>query len=563
MAYQWPEGTQFEELRLEVLERECSLCGAETHVKDYKRRRVFLLGGPCRIVSQMTQCSERDCPGAHCLHVAEEELSIAPPHWVLGWDVFALLGQLRFTQDRSVPEIRQELLDTYDFSLSEDAIEDYIARYQVILAARQDDPTRFREEYEDVDDVVLTIDGLQPEKGHETLYTVRELNKGRVWFAVPLVSASASEVQTRLIEKAKEWVDLLGKPVRAWMSDKEEAFVKGIRAVFPGVPHRYCQNHFLRDLAKPMLEEDSHAKVQMRKKVRGLRTIERGILEASPGVSKDETDNEKKVVLEYCSTVRGILNKNQGGPLDPPGLRMAARLKEVRTSIERSLELEPASETAQALHRLVGCINRGLEEVAEPLGRIPDYVDVIRKVRDTLEPGKTGGKRAPRTRTRQRQFNRICSRLAASEDEIEQAMAGVMERFEPGLFVGGEDVQTIQDNMDLERWFKRPKAHLRKIHGRQHAGVKIVVEGPSLALALDAHVSHRRPFREDELRPYFGARPSAEQLDAVERRKIMWRARSYKLLPGLLAELEEKMREAADQRRGDCSPSGSHERGGS
>src|SRR4051795_9059947 len=63
------------------------------------------------------------------------------------------------------------------------------------------------------------------------------------------------------------------------MSDKQDAFVKGIQAEFPDTPHRYCQNHFLRDLAKPTLEKDSHAKVQMRKKVRGLRDIEREVLD--------------------------------------------------------------------------------------------------------------------------------------------------------------------------------------------------------------------------------------------------------------------------------------------
>jgi len=38
------------------------------------------------------------------------------------------------------------------------------------------------------------------------------------------------------------------------------------------------KNHFLRDLAEPVLEEDSHAKVQMRRKVRGLRSIEQAVL---------------------------------------------------------------------------------------------------------------------------------------------------------------------------------------------------------------------------------------------------------------------------------------------
>ena len=30
-----------------------------------------------------------------------------------------------------------------------------------------------------------------------------------------------------------------------WLSDKQDAFVTGIAAEFPEVPHRYCDNHFL------------------------------------------------------------------------------------------------------------------------------------------------------------------------------------------------------------------------------------------------------------------------------------------------------------------------------
>ena len=70
----------------------------------------------------------------------------------------------------------------------------------------------------------------------------------------------------------------MGKPVGLWLSDCQDAFVTGIAAEFPDVPHRYCDNHFLRDVAKPVLEADSHAKVQMRAKVRGLRKIEQAVL---------------------------------------------------------------------------------------------------------------------------------------------------------------------------------------------------------------------------------------------------------------------------------------------
>jgi hypothetical protein len=138
--------------------------------------------------------------------------------------------------------------------------------------------------------------------------------------------------------------------VALWVSDKQDAFVTGVAAEFPGVPHRYCANHFLRDLARPVLEADSHAKVQMRRKVRGLRGIERSVLEprrasapGEPPPAGEEVavtapgDPAGDVVLDYCAAVRGILNNDQGGPLHPPGLEMSEALTEVRQSLGRNL----------------------------------------------------------------------------------------------------------------------------------------------------------------------------------------------------------------------------------
>jgi len=266
--------------------------------------------------------------------------------------VFSWLGHRRCARHWSVPQIRDELVDRFAIPLSVDAIERYVERYQRMLAARQQDPVEVARAYRQAKGLVLSIDGLQPEKGHETLYVVREIGQKRVWFAEALLSSSAAEVQ-RVLARARAWVERLGLPVRCWISDKQDAFVTGIAAEFPGVPHRYCHNHFLRDLAKPVLEADSHTKVQMRKKVRDLRAIEREVLteqaaDAADTPPADAADTPPAdappavaavdVVLEYCAAVRGILNDNQGGPLQPPGERMAAALTEVRQSLQRNLE---------------------------------------------------------------------------------------------------------------------------------------------------------------------------------------------------------------------------------
>jgi len=351
MSHQWPQGCVLEDLVLSVEELGCWACDRRMVVCDHRHRRVFALGGPLHIISRLVHCPDRQCPGRGRTYSPEAELGIAMPRWAIGWDVFCWIGHRRFARHWGVPQIRMELADSYRIDLSEDAIEKYIHRHQAMVAAREQDAGLLALEYQGVDDLILSIDGLQPEKGHETLYVVRELRRRRVWFAQSLLSSAQPEVQ-RLLELAKVWAGRLGKPIRGWISDKQDAFVHGVAAVFPGVPHRYCQNHFLRDLAKPMLEEDTTAKVQMRRRVRGLREIEREALGAGASEAAGEGPRAEaprdNVVLDYCAAVRGILNSDQGGPLHPPGVKMAGDLGQVRESLQRNLDAKKGAHRRRA-----------------------------------------------------------------------------------------------------------------------------------------------------------------------------------------------------------------------
>jgi hypothetical protein len=359
MAYRWPVDTDFARWELDVLDRNCPVCGRMMHICDHRYRRFHTLDGPVQLICKLNHCPDPACPGHAQTKSPELEITLALPQVAIGWDVFCWIGHRRCSRHMAISLIQSELRDDHGIKLSEDAIDQYIRRYQVMLAARQQDAELLRRLYESVTEIILCIDGLQPEKGHETLYVVRELTQKRVWFAEALISATEDEVR-RLIQKAKEWARSLGTPVGLWVSDKQDAFVKGIAAEFPDVPHRYCDNHFLRDLAKPVLEADSHAKVQMRAKVRGLRKIEQAVLQRQKAETKDELTSDApettgtatanlspagvepvgSVVLDYCAAVRGILNDDQGGPLHPPGLRMAEALHEVEESIQRNLDAE-------------------------------------------------------------------------------------------------------------------------------------------------------------------------------------------------------------------------------
>ncbi|HET7425388.1 MAG TPA: hypothetical protein VFJ92_17620 [Gemmatimonadales bacterium] len=173
----------------------------------------------------------------------------------------------------------------------------------------------------------------------------------------------------------------------------------------------------------------------------------------------------------------------------------------------------------------------------EQQGVIREYVAVIAEVAATLEPGTVD------VTERQERFEALIDRFEATEDPIRHGMATVMLSFLAGLFVGEEDYEGIKDNLDLERWFRLPKGHERRIHGRRHAATRLVQTGATLVPALDAHAAHPEPFTVTELMPYLGAREPPCQTQALHRRRIMRKARSKKLRPALLAELERRYRE--------------------
>jgi hypothetical protein len=193
------------------------------------------------------------------------------------------------------------------------------------------------------------------------------------------------------------------------------------------------------------------------------------------------------------------------------------------------------------LARLIGCIDKGRSLVGETLQQVAAYVETVRRVDASLDPASDGWAQ------RKRLYGSLGRELRADEDAIRQQMGRVMTSFQPGLFAGGGRADLPRDNLDLERWFRLPKGHERRIHGRSHAGIRIVQEGATLLLALDAHRHHPHPFTEEELRPYRHATAPASQKEAIQRRKVMRTARSTTNRGSLLRNLEERY-DASSQR---------------
>jgi hypothetical protein len=186
------------------------------------------------------------------------------------------------------------------------------------------------------------------------------------------------------------------------------------------------------------------------------------------------------------------------------------------------------------LSRLAACIDKGLDLVQPEQEGIRQDVAIIQEVAATLDP--TQGPSA----ARERDFDAILRRLEGDHGAISQHLANLMASFRTGLFAGGDDLASVQDNLDLERWFRIAKGHERRIHGHRHAGVRIVQEGATQVHALDAHRTHPDPFGVEDLLPYRSAREPACQRQAIHRRSMMRKVRSKTKRPKLLEELERR-----------------------
>ena len=311
--------------RLEPERSECPHCGATARVAYHDRRTVATLDGLYDLILVVRLCRTPACPLYRRPYRPEEEGGWALPHGEFGLDVIALVGALRFAEHRSVPEIHRALVER-GLGIAERTVTNLLQRYEELVALRLADQTRLRERLRQQEQVILALDGLQPDVGHEVLWVLRDCLSGEVLLARSLLGATEAE----LVPLLREVADALPVPIRGVISDGQTSIRNAVRTALPAVPHQLCQFHYLREAAKPIFEADRHAKVLLKKEVRGVRPIERAV--------EGREDREAAVVRGYCRAVRSALTDDGPPPLCASGLRLHERLTAIHAAIGRVAE---------------------------------------------------------------------------------------------------------------------------------------------------------------------------------------------------------------------------------
>ena len=322
MARNQPRPPALSELRLEPLEDLCGACTEKLWVAYHSPRTVATLSGLVRLRLVVRRCVNRDCELYHEPHRPEEEGAFALPQGEFGLDVIALVGALRHAEHRSVPEIHRELLGR-SVDVSERTVTNLLDRYEELVALRLSERAYLRVALARQGRVVVALDALQPEVGHEVLWVVRDCLSGEVLLARSLLSAT----EESLVGLLKEVIGGLEVPVIGVISDGQHPIRRAVARLLPGVPHQLCQFHYLREAAKEVYEADRHAKKELKKRVRGVRPIEREL--------EGREDEEAEAVRGYCLAVRSAITDDGRPPLSASGIKLHERIEAIEGSIER------------------------------------------------------------------------------------------------------------------------------------------------------------------------------------------------------------------------------------
>jgi hypothetical protein len=152
---------------------------------------------------------------------------------------------------------------------------------------------------------------------------VRECLSGELLLARSLLGGTEKD----LVPLLEEVADALEVPIAGVVSNGQHAIRKAVGSALPGVPHQLCQFHYLREAAKEVYEADRHAKKELKKRVRGVRPIERELY--------GRNDPEAEAVRGYCLAVRSAITDDGRPPLSASGIKLHERLSAIRDSVHR------------------------------------------------------------------------------------------------------------------------------------------------------------------------------------------------------------------------------------
>lgn len=235
MARISPRERPDQETVLWPMQKLCPACGSPMRVRYENQRTLVTLAGSTRLRLKIRRCERVGCERYGHPWRPEAEGALALAKHEFGLDVIALAGVLRHRDHHSVPEIHQALR-ARGVEIAERSVTNLLDRYDELLATSLTDSRRLRAMLAKQGRVILALDGLQSEVGHEVLWVVRDCISGEVLLARSLLSGTAANLASLL----RDVVEAVGVPVVGIVSDGQTSIRRAVERTLPGVLHQLC-----------------------------------------------------------------------------------------------------------------------------------------------------------------------------------------------------------------------------------------------------------------------------------------------------------------------------------
>ena len=310
-------------------QRLCPVCQSVLKRAHILWHKYMLFSTGARIVTSWAyRCPETDCPGIKQVHRSGEAEKLHLGKRRFSRELIVRIGYQHFWLHQTMYEVHDWLSQDLHIEICEREVANLIVDFLALLRAAQ--PANIRHKLNSLKWLVISIDGMQPEKGNDCLYIVREIQAGVTLLAANLEESSQDALCEQVFEPLKDLAHELGLPWHGVVSDAQEAIRLAVAQSLAGVPHQACQSHCLRDAGKLTFEADRAMKKELKASFRQALPRLRKRIQVLPA-----DDPFRPVLLDYTAAIRSVLPEGGVAPFELGGKRVFDTLEDLESSVIR------------------------------------------------------------------------------------------------------------------------------------------------------------------------------------------------------------------------------------
>ena len=497
--------------------KNCPSCGHELVEMNYLSglKTVQMMAQALTIAYRPKRCLNSECASQGSAWPSASWQGVAPKFSIYGYDVIAQIGWERQKGQAHFEAIHTHLRERIRISESQVRYM-YHQGYLPLLACHERGHLSELKELGRQGGLALSMDGLMPEGGEAQLWVVRELRTGWTMRS----GWMNSQDETAFVEFLQPIADL-GLPIKAVMSDKQRALLLAIASVFLGVPHSFCQFHYLDNAAEPIAAADEQMKIELRQGVRAevgdlirhkqaekpVIPVVTGLLPSPVPVVSTPTaplapeilaEREREnIVQDLMARVRYLLTLKGRPPFRLAGIEMFARLQEVVACLRELIEHSPEVR----LLKLFDGLQTALTATRSTYAELSQAAQWLANLADTLDPDGKPIRTGEQVRA---DWTACLTRIETQGQDspcLQQFSAKickVSKSYAPGLFHTYDILGLPRTNNDRESEFRRLRQRLLSTTGQVGATKRLLlrggawelIPGPASLAETTAAISH-------------------------------------------------------------------------